>query len=158
MIPKLFYYYSLSLSMTFSQIWLCPLVDDCQSNLTPPTSENLKKRTLIYLVMIGSEFLRNLQLTSSTEYTIIVNVSNVRLIGSGFDFLLRAFPAVLSTCPCKKDISYMQVQLFTFFSFLPTPPIKLKLGLQIGGRVLVPPHIKLKLGLQIGGRVYQYHP
>jgi len=52
--------------------------------------------------------------------------------------LVRASPAVvLSMWPCK-NISYIQV-LIIYFS--PTPPIKLKLGLQIGGRLLIATHL-----------------
>jgi hypothetical protein len=79
---------------------------------------------------------------------------------------VRASPVALSIWAWQ-DISHIQVSVPYFF---PTPPIKLKLGLQIGGRLLVVTHwinqkqgeinkydltvifIKLKLGLQIGGR------
>jgi hypothetical protein len=46
--------------------------------------------------------------------------------------LVRASPALLSMWP-SKHISHIQV-LVTYFCF-PTPPIRLKLGLQIGGRL-----------------------
>jgi hypothetical protein len=37
-------------------------------------------------------------------------------------------------CDPERNISHIQVQLFALF---PTLPIKLKLGLQIGGRLLI---------------------
>jgi len=55
----------------------------------------------------------------------------------GFLSALRASPAVLSMWPCK-NISHIQV-LVTFF--FPTPPIKLKLGLQTGGSLLIATHL-----------------
>ncbi len=50
---------------------------------------------------------------------------------------LRASPAVPSMWPCK-NISCVQVLVTYFF---PTPPIKLKLGLQIDGRLLIATHL-----------------
>jgi hypothetical protein len=47
--------------------------------------------------------------------------------------LLEESPEVLNMGPCK-NISQIQVPVIYFF---PTPPIKLKLGLQIGGRLLM---------------------
>jgi len=46
---------------------------------------------------------------------------------------LRASLVLLSTWACK-NTSHIQVLIIYFF---PTPPIKLKLGLQIGGRLLL---------------------
>jgi hypothetical protein len=48
-------------------------------------------------------------------------------------FQFRASPAVLSMWPCQ-NISHIQVLVTYFF---PTPPIELKLGLQIGGKLLI---------------------
>ncbi len=50
---------------------------------------------------------------------------------------LRASPPTLSMWPCK-NISHIQVLVTNFF---PTPPIKLKLGLQVGGRLLITTHL-----------------
>jgi hypothetical protein len=99
--------------------------------------------------MIGSELLRNLQLRSGTEYTIIVNVSNVRLIGSGFDLPTKSISSSAQYVPpAKRYFLHASLVIYFFFLFFRPHPIKLKLGLQIGGRLLVPPRIKLKLGLQ----------
>jgi hypothetical protein len=51
--------------------------------------------------------------------------------------VLRAFPTVLSMWPYQ-NISHIQVLVFSFF---PTPPIKLKLGLQMSGRLLIATHL-----------------
>ncbi len=50
---------------------------------------------------------------------------------------LRASPPTLSLWPCK-NISHIQVLVANFF---PTPEIKLKLGLQVGGRLLLATHL-----------------
>jgi hypothetical protein len=50
---------------------------------------------------------------------------------------LRASPPTLSMWPCWK-ISHIQVLSSNFF---PTPPIKLKLGLQVNGRLLIATHL-----------------
>jgi hypothetical protein len=71
MIPKLFY---CTLSMKFSQIWLSPLVDGLPIYYLlqlPQKFEKKKNTDLVMYVMIGSEFLRNLQLTSSTGHAIL---------------------------------------------------------------------------------------
>jgi hypothetical protein len=47
---------------------------------------------------------------------------------------IRASPKVLSMQPCKK-FSHPSLIIY----FIPTPPIKLKLGLQIGGRLITNP-------------------
>ncbi len=51
---------------------------------------------------------------------------------------LRASSAVLSMWPYCKNKSHIQVLVICFF---PTPPIKLKLGLQIGMRLLIATHL-----------------
>ncbi len=56
---------------------------------------------------------------------------------------IRASPVVLSMRPCK-DTSHIQALVIYLF---PTPTIKLKLGLQIGGRVLLPNHQNQSLSL-----------
>jgi hypothetical protein len=58
--------------------------------------------------------------------------------------LLEASPPTLSltryvTLP-KNNISHIQVLVTNIF-FLPTPPIKLKLGLQVGARLLIANHL-----------------
>jgi hypothetical protein len=88
-------------------------------------------------------------------------VQHLRL---GNNLGVGASPVALSIW-ARQDISRIQV-LGTYF--FPTPPIKLKLGLQMGGRLLVVTHwinqkqgeiskydlnVVLKLGLQIGGRL-----
>jgi hypothetical protein len=45
--------------------------------------------------------------------------------------IVRAFPAMFNMWPCK-NICHIQVLVISFF---PTPPIKLRLRLQIGGRL-----------------------
>ncbi len=101
-------------------------------------------------------------------------MSTLRLIGSGFDLPTKSISSSAQYVPPAKRyfLHASLVIYFLFFSSDPTP-IKLKLGLQIGERllvtpgiklklglqnrwesvVLVPPRIKLKLGLQIGGRL-----
>jgi len=65
-----------------------------------------------------------------------------------FDFFtinftaLTAFPAVVNMWPWKNISS--QPSVVNCFSF-PTPPIKLKLGLQIGGRLLIANHLDQSL-------------
>jgi len=67
---------------------------------------------------------------------------------------LRASPVVLSMWPCK-NISRIQVLVTYFF---PTPPIKLKLGLQIDGRLLIATHLNKSnyLASQKQGSVNKY--
>jgi hypothetical protein len=67
---------------------------------------------------------------------------------------LRASPVVLSMWPCK-NISHIQVLVTYFF---PTPPIKLKLGLQIDGSLLIATHLDKSnyLASQKQGSVNKY--
>jgi len=51
--------------------------------------------------------------------------------------IFRASPEVLSMWPCK-TVSHIPVLVIYFF---PIQPIKLKLGLQIGGRLLIATHL-----------------
>jgi hypothetical protein len=69
--------------------------------------------------------------------------------------LLEESPEVLNMRPCK-NISQIQVSVIYFF---PTPPIKLKLGLQIGGRPLMAIHLDQSnyLSNQKQGAINQYN-
>jgi hypothetical protein len=51
--------------------------------------------------------------------------------------IFRASPEVLRMWPCK-NVSHIPVLVIYFF---PIRPIKLKLGLQIGGRLLIATHL-----------------
>jgi hypothetical protein len=55
---------------------------------------------------------------------------------------VRAFPVVLSMWPCK---TYFSHPSFSYFTFLQPPPMKLKLGAQIGWKLLIANHLDQSL-------------
>jgi len=68
--------------------------------------------------------------------------------------VLRASPPTLSMRPCK-NISHTELLVTKFF---PTPPVKLRLGLQVGGTLLIENHLDLSTYLtnQKHGAINKY--
>jgi len=136
-------------------MWLCGIIQNavlCCSDLLHVcgTNPNEVHGELGYDIITRSKclhchiwFSSQPKSSTSTVHFVIwpATTSKTVLTSSGVCvcvLLARASPAVvLSMWPCK-NISYIQVLIIYFF---PTPPIKLKLGLRIGGRLLIATHL-----------------